>query len=423
MAYRLHSLVLRLPLACALLACGAIFGQEGKNPPRGKGVPASLEATVDRAARILIALQEDLDGGESPYEWPYEGVYRENARIPIGYRVGGTSICAWSLIETPIYSTDSELREAVGRSLDFVLRKLGHDRMSADFNGRYDVRGWGHTYALTFLLRLRARGLVPNGHEDEVGAKIAQLVHTLEETEIPRIGGWAYARGGGRYEPSPASPFMTAPTLIALYEAAAQGEAVDNEVVQRALDSLEGSRTKQGNIPYSTDGVRPRSRSISPAGAASTVSEARSMPSSRTGSGSRSDAGRRAPTRRLTESLPTTSSTRTTTRLSRSSSWTRRSAPVIGRVSWNASSRSRRNPAAGTIASSPAVRTTVRRWPCSRCSSHGCLARRHGIRLRRRGGRSSGPRTLFPMTCPLPPSSGGDALPPQRVDSRGARSP
>jgi hypothetical protein len=90
-------------------------------------------------------------------------VYREGGQIPIGYRIGGSAICAWALIETPGYAQSKEARAAVERAVDFVVDALDDPKMSADFNGSYDVRGWGHTYALNLFLRFardqaRARG-------------------------------------------------------------------------------------------------------------------------------------------------------------------------------------------------------------------------------------------------------------------------
>ena len=49
---------------------------------------------------------------------------------------------------------------------------------------------------------------------------------------------------------------MTGPTLLALYEAKAQGEEVDDDVIFRALDALEGCRTSEDGYPYTTGGGR-----------------------------------------------------------------------------------------------------------------------------------------------------------------------
>jgi hypothetical protein len=222
-------------------------------------VPAShdsIPAVVEQSAALLLSLQESLDGAEVSGEWPYEGVYREGGDIPIGYRVGGTAICAWALIESPGYADSRERREGVARAIDFMIDKLADERMGASFTGTYDVRGWGHIYALELFLRLRAKELVPEARAEEIDQAIRALILALQETEIPRKGGWNYAHSGGGEEPAPASPFMTAPALLALYEARRQGETVDAAVVVRALDALESCRNDAGAIPYTTEGGR-----------------------------------------------------------------------------------------------------------------------------------------------------------------------
>jgi len=214
-----------------------------------------LDAALARGVEILLELQEDLGGAGPAREWPYEGVYRVEGEIPWGYRVGGTAICAGALMETAQFEREADVRAAVERGLGFVMQALDHELMAPAFEGSYDVRGWGHAYALGLLLRMRARGLVPEYRRFKVDQEIAWLVWTLQATEIAEGGGWNYSRRRGDAS-SPASHFMTAPTLLALYEAARQGEEVDPAVVERALDVLEESRSENGFFPYSTAGGR-----------------------------------------------------------------------------------------------------------------------------------------------------------------------
>jgi hypothetical protein len=65
------------------------------------------------------------------------------------------------------------------------------------------------------------------------------------------VGGWNYARQQGAGVVSPPSPFMTAPTLQALFQARDQGYAVNQSVVDRAINTLEQSRTPTGAVRYS----------------------------------------------------------------------------------------------------------------------------------------------------------------------------
>ena len=241
-----------LGLAFAALVIGLPPAQAGDSEtPEPAAVVRPL---IDRGAQILLEMQESLSGAEAPGEWPYEGVYRTGGRIPIGYRVGGTAIGAWALLETAGDAPDAARDAALARALDFVLAGLDDPLMQPGFDGTYDVRGWGHLYALNLMLRLRAGERVPTERRQAVDARVTWLVDTLQADEIPVTGGWNYSRRAGFDEPGPASAFMTAPTLMALFEAARQGESVDPAVIDRALLALSASRTADGAIPYS---VRP----------------------------------------------------------------------------------------------------------------------------------------------------------------------
>jgi len=245
-------------LAHGLLAFGSLLALQ--SAPSGDGdaaakSPPSIDSAVARAVTRIVEMQESLSGEKSAprAEWPYQGVYREDEMVaPVGYRVGGTAICAWALIASPQYAESEEAQAAVARGVDLILEMLEVERMNSDFVGGYDVRGWGHAYALNLFLELRARKLAPKKRAKDIDKAVTKLVELLQKTEIVETGGWNYSRPKGGDASAPASPFMTAPTLFALYEAKQQGEKVDGSVVARALDALEGSRTEDGAIPYST---------------------------------------------------------------------------------------------------------------------------------------------------------------------------
>lgn len=207
-----------------------------------------VAAATKLGIQAILALQEG-DGGA---EWPYQGVYREDENeSPVGYRVGGTSITCMGLLAAPGYAADPERIAAVARGVAFVLKTLDAPRMQGDFVGTYDVRGWGHVYALQFFLHLQDQKLVPKEHADAVAQKTEWLVKTLAESAIPKSGGWNYSRPRGYQNPrNTASTFMTAPALQALFHAKARGYAVPDEVVQQALDALERARAKPGGYAY-----------------------------------------------------------------------------------------------------------------------------------------------------------------------------
>lgn len=225
---------------------------------QSKAPQAKLLDTTKAAMKgcdVIVRMQE----GEKKREWPYEGVYRvrgkRGAIIPIGYRVGGTSICGMALLQTPGLAKSQKRRTAIKRGLSFVLEGLKDPLMASGFKGGYDVRGWGHTYALLFLLRLEAEDAVPTKLKGRTRTAIRWLVKTLEETAIPESGGWNYSRRAGfGNKRNSASPFMTAPTLQALFQASAQEYKVSERIVKEAIVALERARTQSGGYTYSAPG-------------------------------------------------------------------------------------------------------------------------------------------------------------------------
>lgn len=251
-----------------LLAAVVPAQQESESPPTRKAPPAGAKSgprtftefpvpdvpplDVDQVTKEAIAVLLTLQEGEGHDQWPYQGVYREDrSPSPVGYRVGGTSITCLGLLASPGFREDAPRREAFDRGLRFVLKTLDANRMKIDFIGQYDVRGWGHIYALQLLLSLQDAQLVPKDLAEVVEQKTAWLVQALVESAIPQSGGWNYSRPEGYLSPgNTASTFMTAPALQALFHAKARGQAVPDQVVTQALDALERARTKAGGYAY-----------------------------------------------------------------------------------------------------------------------------------------------------------------------------
>jgi hypothetical protein len=187
------------------------------------------------AVRELVAMQEE-DGA-----WPYEGVYRVRGEIPIGYRIGGTAIVAEALLHAA--PKDEKAAKAIERGLSLILKELDHPLMKPSQANSYDVRVWGHCYALEFLCQLRAANRTGKQAE-EIDRRISWLVKALLHEEHPK-GGWNYATRA-----RPAS-FVAAPVIQALLLARSQGEAVPEAVFDRSRETLEGGRLTSGTFMYS----------------------------------------------------------------------------------------------------------------------------------------------------------------------------
>lgn len=240
-------------------------GSEGKPAPRAADrtaadkpirfsqFPVADEAPLDVDKAVARAVEQILKMPEGDGDqWPYEGVYREDrGLIPVGYRVGGTAIVCMGLLAAKGYAQDDARKAAVDKGVAFVLRTLDAPRMQLEFVGNYDVRGWGHIYALQLFLSLADADAVPPARHDEVAKKTEWLVDALCKSEIPQAGGWNYSRRQGYQSPrNPASTFMTAPALQALFHAKARGYAIDEGVVDRAIAALERARSEPGAYGY-----------------------------------------------------------------------------------------------------------------------------------------------------------------------------
>ena len=212
-------------------------------------VPTDAEAMATGVAKI-VSLQEKGPGAEVAAEWPYEGVYRVGGKIPYGYRVGGTSIAGMALLAAPGFADDAARKDAIARAIDFVAKSTGEPLLSPSYGGNYDVRGWAHCYGLRFLLAAKKANAVGDAQKPAADAAIAFYLDALKKTEIPKVGGWQYARGPGLENPCPTSPFMTAPCLMALVEAKEAGLEVSDELLARTVKALEITRGESGYVAY-----------------------------------------------------------------------------------------------------------------------------------------------------------------------------
>ncbi len=217
--------------------------------PLAAARPTDAEAMSIGVAKI-VAMQEKGPGAEIAAEWPYEGVYRVGGKIPYGYRVGGTAIAGMALIAAPGFSDDAARQDAVSRAVDFVAKSKDEPLLSPEYGGSYDVRGWAHCYGLRFLLAAKRANAVRDTQKSVVDAGITFYLDALKKTEIPKVGGWQYARGPGLENPCPTSPFMTAPCLMALLEAKSAGLDVDDALIARTVKALEITRGESGYVAY-----------------------------------------------------------------------------------------------------------------------------------------------------------------------------
>lgn len=191
---------------------------------------------INRAVARLIEIQEE-DGA-----WPYEGVYRVRRQIPVGYRIGGTAIvCEALMYATP--ADHEQANAAIARGIEIILKDMEHPLMQPSTEDAYDVRVWGHIYALDFFCRLKASNRMPE-QIAKLEPKIDWLLAALLEEELEE-GGWNYANRRAH------AGFVSAPALQALLWARSAGRTVPDEVFQRGREAMLASRNEAGAYRYS----------------------------------------------------------------------------------------------------------------------------------------------------------------------------
>ena len=225
-------------LGLAAFVGAAYVARATEETPRKQSPSEMIHAAVGE----LVAMQEK-DGA-----WPYEGVYRVRGEIPVGYRVGGTAlVCEGLLAAAP---GDAKASAAIDRGVAFIVQTLDHPLMTPSRKDAYDVRVWGHCFALDLFCRLRA-GQRMGAHQADIEQWIPKLVKALVKEELSD-GGWNYAS-----RRAPAS-FVTCPVTQALLLARSQGEDVPDAVFDRARETLEDARLNSGTFLYS--GAAPDSK-------------------------------------------------------------------------------------------------------------------------------------------------------------------
>ena len=252
-----------LAIGCTLNLCPTAHSRQAVReqglPQVESGVvppaPPPMEAVVNECVDAILRLQEPADGAgadQVPSQWPYVGVYKVRGKTPVPYRVGGTAIAVMALSQSPRFASDASVREAVGRGVDFLCEAWKDPQMSiAEYEGGYDTRVWGHIEGLTCLARLGRLKLIDDHRGDAATIAAAKYLDGVVALEMPRTGGWNYARPDGRDSVGAPAAFVTAAALEALYEAAAAGLPVPDGLIDRGLDVLERAKDTTGGVAYS----------------------------------------------------------------------------------------------------------------------------------------------------------------------------
>ncbi len=204
--------------------------------------PALLADETPRSSDLVrVAVDQLLTMQESEGDWPYEGVYRVRGKIPVGYRIGGTAIVSTALLHATT-ADQKNASAAIDKGVAFILDHLGDRLMSTSTEDRYDVRVWGHTYALLFFCDLLNADRAGR-HTEAVKRWVPRLTETLI-TEQLDDGGWNYATRKRH------AVFVTSSVVQSLMMAKARGMTVSGDVFAKARECLLASRKDDGAFLY-----------------------------------------------------------------------------------------------------------------------------------------------------------------------------
>ncbi|MBI4566351.1 MAG: hypothetical protein HY716_16830 [Planctomycetes bacterium] len=223
--------------------------------PQDEPAPSETEsdaAATETAKRdaLRTAVQQLLKMQEDSGRWSYEAYHQdpgEPGRLPYGFQVGGTSIVSEALLLAA--PQDKDVMAAVHHGLAFVLQALEHKKMAPLKTKTYDVRIWGHCFALQFLCQVRALKKAGQ-HAQAVDRWIPRLVETIAEEENAK-GGWDYGQAKNP------TAFVTAPVAQSLLFALSQGEKIPEGLLDRCRKVLEEARTKNGAFVYEGTANKP----------------------------------------------------------------------------------------------------------------------------------------------------------------------
>jgi hypothetical protein len=238
-----------LSTSAVLLSTLACCANQLKAQEKAESTTAKPVETISKADAIAVGVDQLLKIQNEDGAWPYEGVYRVKRHIPVGYRIGGTAIVCQALL----YATKPDniaANSAIAKGVERILSELEHPLMKPSQEDRYDVRVWGHIYALDLFGRLKQSTRFPEICK-RTNPWIPTLTETLLSEELP-TGGWNYANRRAH------AGFVTAPAVQALLWARQTGQQIPGEVWKRSAEAMLRSRNDDAAFAYSGDERKSR---------------------------------------------------------------------------------------------------------------------------------------------------------------------
>ncbi|MBN2507371.1 MAG: hypothetical protein JXQ71_11815 [Verrucomicrobia bacterium] len=166
------------------------------------------------------------------------------------FRNAVTALCVESLLATGAARREAAARQALQRGETWLLENLPKLRR-ADATAIYNV--WGHAYGIQALAAMhREAASHTNTHRQ-------QQLHNLMLAQIDMLrryesvdGGWGYYdfAVGAQRPSSWTLSFVSATVLLAFHEAKTAGVPIPDDMLRRALDSIQRQRKPDNTYLY-----------------------------------------------------------------------------------------------------------------------------------------------------------------------------
>ncbi len=222
----------------ALFVSSSSLYQDKKEASQEEFSVQNIKLLMDRGISLLINLQVK-DG----YWASSRDVYPEQAFFS---RLAVTAVVCKALLK--IASDNNRAKEAVERGVRFILDSYGDKkgtRKNFDEGSNPILSGsdWGRPYVLELLADLYISNKERQDHE-ELKTAIEKIIQYMEKAAVKKGTGWHYLLKKN------ICSFTTAVTLLSFCSAKDTGFKVNQELIEKALNSLKKLRLETGAFCY-----------------------------------------------------------------------------------------------------------------------------------------------------------------------------
>jgi hypothetical protein len=207
-----------------------------------------LEKAIHRGVEFLKEDQNKDGSWGSPHNTKGLNIFAPVPGAHHAFRAAITSMCVAALIETGAPEHDAQARQALEQGEEWILRELPKVRRSEGI-AIYNV--WSHAYGLQALAAMHRRSTGDQARQKLILQVIDTQLDLLRRYESVD-GGWGYYdfRAQTKRPASDSTSFTTATVLIAFDEARRIGVEVPEDLLKRALDSIQRQRKKDHSYAY-----------------------------------------------------------------------------------------------------------------------------------------------------------------------------